>query len=60
VSLLDATHIGELVAMIGVAAVSARVFLVSISDGDAVFAWIWAVLFMVASFIVAWVFWRVI
>jgi hypothetical protein len=59
VSVLHATHLGLFMFMVGMVAISARLMVVSISEGDAGSAWIWVALFGVACFIAAWFFWRV-
>jgi uncharacterized membrane protein YgaE (UPF0421/DUF939 family) len=49
-----------LVTMTGIAAISAWVFAMSIKEGDSASAWIWAVVFLVASILDTWAFWRLV
>ena len=44
--------------MVGVAAISGRVVIVSIDRRDAAKAWLWMAYFVVASFMAAWYFRR--
>jgi hypothetical protein len=59
-NLLNTVHLGVLVATLGMAVVSARVLMLSISEGDTASAWIYAALFVVTSFMAVWSFWRLI
>ena len=56
--LLDDALVGLLVAMTGIAAISAGVFVVSIKEEDPGSAWVWAAVFMGSSILDAWAFWR--
>jgi hypothetical protein len=60
VSLLDNALVGLLVAMTGIAAISAGVLSTSVKEGDSGSAWIWAAAFLVAALIDAWVFSRLV
>ena len=58
---LDSLFVGVLlVGMIGIEAVSAWVFVVSIKDRDSVSASIWAAVFVAISILNAWAFWELI
>jgi hypothetical protein len=57
-SYTNTVFVGTLVVMAGIAGISAWVVMVSINDGDAPSAWIWTALFVVASLLAAWSFWR--
>ena len=54
----DASHLGLLVTMSGMAAISGTVMTRSIQE-DAVAAWIWVVVFGATS-LAAWSFWRLV
>lgn len=54
---VDAAHLGLLVAMSGMAAISAVVLTKSIEEEDAGSSWIWGSVFVATSFGVAWSFW---
>ena len=56
VRLLEAMRVGMFAAMIGIVAISAAGVVASISEGDSGSAWVWAVVFMVASILDAWAF----
>ena len=56
--LVDASHVGLLVATTGMAAVSGGVMIRCIYEGDAGSAWIWAALFGTTSLVAAWSFGR--
>jgi hypothetical protein len=58
--LLDDALVGMLVAMTGVAAISAWVLATSVKEGDSGSAWVWAVVFLGASILDVWAFWRLI
>ena len=57
-SLYNGAVLGFLVALGGLAALSAYVVMDSISDGDASTAWVAAGLFVMISLLDAWFFWR--
>ena len=61
---LEAWRVGMivamLVAMLGIAAISAVVVVTSINEGDSGSAWVWSAVFVLASIIATWVFWRVL
>lgn len=59
-SLLDDVLVGLLVAMTGIAAISAWVLALSVNEGDSGSAWVWAVVFLGASILDVWAFWRLI
>jgi len=52
--------VAMLVAMLGIAAISAVVVVTSINEGDSGSAWVWSAVFVLASIIATWVFWRVL
>jgi hypothetical protein len=60
VSLLDDVLVGLLVAMTGIAAISVWVLATSVKEGDSGSAWVWAVVFLGASILDAWAFWRLV
>jgi hypothetical protein len=61
VRLLDRGLVGVLlVAMIGMAVVSAWVLVDSIKEGDSGSAWVWAAVFLAISIIDTWAFWRLV
>jgi hypothetical protein len=60
VRLLDEGLVGLLVAMTGLAAISAGVLVSSIKEEDLGSAWIWAAAFLVATIIDAWAFGRLV
>jgi hypothetical protein len=60
VSLRDDALVGLLVAMTGIAAISAWVLALSVKEGDSGSAWVWAVVFLGASILDVWAFWRLI
>jgi hypothetical protein len=60
VSLYNGAALGLLVALGGLAAVSAYVVMDSISDGDAPSAWVAAALFLAVSLLDAYFFWRLV
>jgi hypothetical protein len=49
-----------LVTMTGIAAISAVVLTTSVKEGDSGSAWIWGVVFLMASVLDAWAFWRLV
>jgi hypothetical protein len=55
----DASHLGLLVTMSGMAAISGTAMTRSIQEEDAVAAWIWVVVFGATS-LAAWSFWRLV
>ena len=61
---LEAWRVGMIVAMViamlGIVAISAAVVAASINEGDSASAWIWAAVFVLASVIATWVFWKVL
>jgi hypothetical protein len=57
---VDSSHLGLLVAMSGMAAVSGLVLTRSIKEEDAGLAWIWGTVFGATSLVVAWSFWRLV
>jgi hypothetical protein len=59
-SLYNGAVLGFLVALGGLAALSAYVVMDSISDGDAASAWTGAVLFVLISLLDAYFFWRLV
>jgi hypothetical protein len=59
VSALHVARLAVFLVMVALVAISARVIIVSISEGDSGSAWTWVALFGVACFIAAWFFWRV-
>jgi hypothetical protein len=54
---VDASHLGLLVAMSGVAAISGLALVQSIKDEDVALACIWGISFVVTSLGAAWTFW---
>lgn len=58
--LLDDALVGLLVAMVGIVAISAAVVVTSVNEGDSASAWIWVAVFLLASIIAAWAFWRLV
>ncbi len=56
----DATHLGLLVAMSGMAAISGLVLAQSIEEEDAGSSWIWASVFGATSLGAAWTFVRLV
>ena len=57
--LLGDALVGLLVAMTGIAAISAGVFVASIKEEDTGSAWVWAAVFVGSSVLDAWAFfWR--
>jgi hypothetical protein len=59
-TLYNGAALGLLVALGGLAALSAYVVMDSISEGDAATAWMGAVLFMLISLLDAYFFWRIV
>jgi hypothetical protein len=57
---LDEALVGLLIAMTGIAAISAGVFATSVREGDARSAWVWAGVFLLASIIDALLFWNLV
>jgi hypothetical protein len=60
VRLLEDALVGLLVAMTGIAAISAWVLSTSVKEGDSSSAWVWAAVFWGASTLDAIVFWRLV
>jgi hypothetical protein len=60
VRFLEAVRVGMLTAMLGIVAISAAVVVTSINEGDSASAWVWAAVFLLASIIATWLFWRVV
>jgi hypothetical protein len=60
VSLLDDVLVGMLVAMTGIAAVSAWVLMTSVKEGDSGSAWMWAAVFLGASILDSLAFWTLV
>jgi hypothetical protein len=60
VILLEDALVGLLVAMTGIAAISAGVLSTSVEEGDSGSAWVWAVVFLLASIIDVCTFWRLV
>jgi hypothetical protein len=56
----DSSHLGLVVAMSGMAAVSGLVTTWSIREQDAGAAWIWATIFGATSLVAAWAFGRIV
>ena len=56
----DSSHLGLIVAMSGMAAVSGLVTIWSIREQDAGAAWIWATIFGGTSLVAAWAFGRIV
>ena len=56
----DSSHLGLVVAMSGMAAVSGLVTTWSIREEDAGSAWIWATIFGATSLVAAWAFGRIV
>lgn len=52
--------LASLVAMTGIAAISAWIVTEAISEGDAGSAWVWLALFLIASLLDVWAFWRLL
>jgi hypothetical protein len=59
-SYVDATRLGLLGAMIGLAAISGLVLRVSLNEGDTGSSWVWASVFLLTSLIAAWCFWSLV
>jgi hypothetical protein len=57
-SLVDASPLGLLVAMTGMAAISGGVFIRCIYEEDVGSSWMWAALFGASSLVAAWTFGR--
>jgi hypothetical protein len=60
VILLEDALVGLLVAMTGIAAISAGVLTTCVEEGDSGSAWVWAVVFLLASIIDVCTFWRLV
>jgi hypothetical protein len=60
VRVLDDALIGLLIAMTGIAAISAGVLATSVREGDSSSAWVWAAVFLASSIIDALAFWRLV
>jgi len=64
VRFLEAWRVGMIVAMViamlGIVAISAVVVAASINEGDSGSAWVWTVVFVLASVIATWVFWKIL
>ena len=58
--LINASHLGLLVAMLGMAAISGVVLTRSIQEEDFVGAAIWGTVFGTTSLVAAWSFWRLL
>ena len=58
--LLDDALVGLLIAMTGIAAISAWVLATSVKEGDSSSAWLYAVVFLGASALDALAFWRLV
>lgn len=58
--LLDDALVILVVTMTGIAAISAAVVVASINEGDSASAWIWASVFLLASILDTWAFWRLV
>ena len=57
---VDASHLGLLVAMSGMAAISGMVLTKAIEEEDAGSAWTWASVFGATSLGTVWSFWRLV
>ena len=57
---VEAALLTLLVVFVGVAAISGFVLIQSLNEEDTASAWVWVVVFTVASFGAAWSFWRFI
>ncbi len=57
---VDATQLGLLVAMSGMAGISGLILAKSIEEEDAVSAWTWGTVFGASSLVAAWSFWRLV
>ena len=57
---LDDALVVLLVTMTGIAAISAWVLATSVKEGDSSSAWIWALVFLLASILDTWAFWRLV
>jgi hypothetical protein len=57
-NLFTAALTGLLVATVGIAGISAMVLVLSINEADAGGAWTWGVVFLLASLLAAFTFWR--
>jgi hypothetical protein len=60
VRVLEVVRVGVLAAMLGIVAISAAVVVTSINEGDSGSAWVWAAVFLLASFEATWFFWRML
>jgi hypothetical protein len=58
--LLDYALVGLLVAMTGIAAISALVLATSVKEGDSESAWVWAVVFLGSSILDSLAFWTLV
>jgi hypothetical protein len=58
--LLDDALVGLLVAMTGIAAISAWVLATSVKEGDSGSAWVWAVVFLGSSILDSLAFWTLV
>jgi hypothetical protein len=56
----DASHLGLLVTISGIAVISGTVMTRSIQEEDAVAAWIWVMVFGATSVVAAWSFWTLV
>ena len=57
---VNASHLGLLVTMVGVAAISGWVLTKSIEEENSGSAWTWGTVFGVTSLVAAWSFWRLV
>ena len=57
---VDATQLGLLVAMSGMAGISGLVLDKSIEEEDAGSAWLWGMVFGASTLVAAWSFWRLV
>ena len=57
---LDDALVVLLVALTGIAVISAVVVSTSINEGDSASAWMWVAVFLLASILDIWAFWRLV